>query len=430
MFSSDMFPLEPSLWHATAVDAPQTGPLTTSMTADVAIIGAGYAGMSTALHLAELGIKPVVLEAREIGFGGSGRSGGQMVPGLKYEPNELRARFPGERGERLVQFAGQTTKAVFDLMDRYKLQVPHARNGWIQPAHNTKGLALAQKRVQEWGAEGADVELLSGDRVAELTGTRSYVGGWLDKRGGALQPLSYVRELGRAAIQLGASIFTASPVVAINRVGNKWSLSTASGATVTADTVVVCANAYSTGLWPHLKESIIDANTYQVATEVLPTDIADSIFPQGHVASDTRNLLLYFRKDHTGRFIMGGRGPFRKPRGHEDWTHLQRAAVKMYPQLAGVKWQFYWCGRVAVTVDHLPHLHEPAPGLIIDIGCMGRGIGLQTSMGAALAQYVKTRDEAVLPLPLSRITPIPLYGLRRLYVSAVATWYRLKDAGV
>ena len=104
--------------------------------------------------------------------------------------------------------------------------------------------------------------------------------------------------------------------------------------------------------------------------------------------------------------------------------------LKLFPQVAGTPFEYRWCGRVAVTRDYLPHLHEPEPGLLVDIGCQGRGVGLQTSMGRAMAQYVATGDANALPVPLSPVVPFPLYGLRRLYVNAVVTWYRMTDGGV
>lgn len=428
MFPEERFPLDPALWFATATPPPETRALDTSMSADVVIIGAGYAGLSTALHLAEHGFKPVVVEAREIGFGGSGRNGGQLVPGLKWDPDDIIKQFGADDGSRLVEFAGNTASTVFSLIDRYGLDVPTARQGWIQPAHNEAGLRLARTRSEQWQKHGADVQWLSADATSRLLGSRSYLGGWLDRRGGALQPLSYARELARTALQQGARIYTDTPVSGISRASDGWRVATASGPVITASTVVVCTNAYSDGIWPGLKESVIDPNTYQTATEILPPHILDTIFPEGHVASDTRNLLLYFRKDHTGRFIMGGRGPFREPRSESDWNHLKRAAIRMYPQLSQVKWEFHWCGRVAVTRDFYPHLHEPAPGLLIDIGCQGRGVGLQTSMGKAIAQYIATGDRNALPLRTKPIKPIPLHRLRKLYVSAVVTWYRLNDA--
>src|SRR5215207_8291513 len=129
---AEPFPLEPALWAATAPPAAPTPPLEQSSSADVCVIGAGYAGLSTALHLAERGVSAVVLEAKEPGYGGSGRNGGQVIPGLKYDPDDLETMFGPERGPRLVQFAGSTADAVFDLIARHRMDVPHVRNGWIQ----------------------------------------------------------------------------------------------------------------------------------------------------------------------------------------------------------------------------------------------------------------------------------------------------------
>ena len=429
MFSADKFPLEPALWFDTATPEPITQALAESLSTDIVIIGAGYAGLSTALHLAELGHAPVVLDAKQIGFGVSGRNGGQLVPGLKWDPDALIKQFGPEDGQRVVDFAGSTTQTVFELIDRHGLNVPNARNGWIQPAHSAAGMALAESRCAQWLKHGADVRLLDRQETQELIGAANYHGGWLDRRGGAVQPLSYVRELARVAQERGVAIYTQTPVMYIDRRADGWEVTTNAGPAIKTRKLIVCANAYSDGLWPGLKQSIIDANTYQAATETLPADVQASIFPQGHVASDTRKLLLYFRKDHTGRFIMGGRGPFREPKSQDDWAHLKRATARMFPQLAKVKWDYHWCGRVAVTPDFYPHLHEPAPDLFIEIGCQGRGVGLQTAMGKAIANYVHTGDRDALPLPVSQIKPMPLYGLRKLYVSAVVTWYRMNDIG-
>src|SRR5262249_29536620 len=129
---AEPFPLEPALWSATAPQAPATPPLEESAQADVCVIGGGYAGLSTALHLAEHRVRTVVLEANEPGYGGSGRNGGQVIAGLKYDPDDLEAMFGGERGERLVAFAGNTADVVFALIARHQMNVPHTRNGWIQ----------------------------------------------------------------------------------------------------------------------------------------------------------------------------------------------------------------------------------------------------------------------------------------------------------
>ena len=427
---AEPFPLSPSLWAATAVPPVETPPLGELAAADVCVVGGGYAGLSTALHLAEGGTNVIVLEAYEPGFGGSGRNGGQVIPGLKYDPDELETMFGRETGGRLAAFAGRTADVVFGLIDRHAMDVPRVRAGWIQGAHTPESVELVRKRVEQWRKWGAPVAFLDRDETARHLGADKYLASWIDRRGGAIQPLSFARGLARAALKAGARIYGNSPVVSLAREGGKWVATTAQGARVTAERVVLCTNGYTGDLWPKLRQTIIAVNSFQVATEPLSDNVRRSILPFGQVSSDTRNLLLYFRLDHAGRLLMGGRGPFREPRGAGDWAHLERVAAKMFPQIGAARIAFRWAGRVAVTRDFLPHLHEPAPGLLIDIGCQGRGVGLQTAMGQAMARYVATGDQNALPLPLSPIRPLPLHALHRAYVSAVIAWYRLTDGGV
>ena len=427
---TEPFPLSPALWAATAAPAPPTPALEESTSADVCVVGGGYAGLSTALHLAERGIRAVVLEAREPGWGASGRNGGQVIPGLKFDPDEIVGMYGAERGQRLIEFAGATADVVFDLIEKHRMDVPWLRTGWIQGAHTAANVELVKSRAEQWSRLGAPVEFLDEPAVASLLGTDRYLGGWLDRRGGAIQPLSYARGLAKAAIAAGARIHGDTSATRVVRTGARWSIETARGSTVTADRVVICTNGYTGELWPQLRQTAIAINSYQVATEPLGDDLLRSVMPEGQVLSDTRKLLLYFRLDHTGRLIMGGRGPFREPKGERDWAHLVRVVAKMFPQLAGVPIAYRWCGRIAVTRDHLPHLHEPAPGLLIDMGCQGRGVGLQSALGKAMAEYIATSDANALPLPFTPIEPIPFHGLQRVYVGAVVTWYRLTDGGL
>jgi glycine/D-amino acid oxidase-like deaminating enzyme len=427
---ADPFPLGPSLWAATAPPPPVTAPLAEGATADVCIIGAGYAGLSAALHLAERGVRAVVLEAREIGFGGSGRNGGQVIPGIKEDPDEIEARYGPEAGRALVAFVGGTADRVFGLIGRHAMDVPHVRAGWIQGAHTTAMVETVRRRAGQWAARGADVVVLDRAAVAEHVGSPLYLGGWLDRRAGAVQPLAYARGLARAALAAGAMIHTDSPVTTIAREGSGFRVTARGGAAVTARQVVVATGGYPGGLVPGLRQSAVYPNSFLVATEKLSDNVRKSILPYGQVTSDTRKLLLYFRLDHEGRFLMGGRGPYREPRGAEDWAHLERIVTSLYPQLGGVGFTHRWCGRVSITRDFLPHVHEPEPGLIALIGCMGRGVGLQTAMGAAVAEAVATGNRAAIPFPITPITQLPLHALHELYVAAVVAWYRLTDAGV
>src|SRR5262249_18757365 len=188
---TEPFPLSPSLWAATATPAPPTPPLEESIAADVCIVGGGFAGLSTALHLAERGIRAVVLEPHEPGGGGSGRSGGQVIPGLKFDPDEIVGMYGAERGQRLIEFAGGTADVVFDLIEKHRMDVPRVRNGWIQGAHTAANVELVTSRAEQWSRLGAPVEVLDASAIASLLGTDKYRGGWLDRRGGAIHPLTY-----------------------------------------------------------------------------------------------------------------------------------------------------------------------------------------------------------------------------------------------
>src|SRR5262249_14061240 len=160
-------------------------------------VGAGFQGLSTALHAAELGLRVRVIEAREIGQGASGLNGGQVIPGLKYDPDWLLSHFGAKAGERLGYFAAGTADAGFDLIERHGLSVPCKRNGWIQAAHTRAAVDLQISRNRQWAALGADTALLDARQIVEMTGAAGYLGGWLDRRAGIIDPLSFVTELAR-----------------------------------------------------------------------------------------------------------------------------------------------------------------------------------------------------------------------------------------
>ncbi|AOK63895.1 FAD-dependent oxidoreductase [Burkholderia ubonensis] len=416
-----------SLWAATAAPAPATPALDAPAQCDVLVVGAGFTGLSTALHLAERGANVRVIDGVQPGWGASGRNGGQVIPGLKYDPDELVRRFGDAAGQRLVEIVGGAADTVFDLIGRYEIECDARRSGWIQPAPTAAMLDTVTRRARQWAARGASVEVLDGDEVARRLGTRAYVGGWIDRRAGSLQPLSYTRGLVRAAQSLGVAVHGGTQATALTRDGGRWRVATACGATVSAERVVIATNGYTDGLWPGLRQSVVAANSFIAATRPLAPDVGRGILAGGEVASDSRRLLLYFRRDTAGRLLIGGRGPFAEPRAASDWRHLERAATLLYPQLKGVEFEYRWAGRVAITADFLPHVHEPAPGVTIALGYNGRGIAMATTLGKHLAAHLA--GDACMPLPLG-VTPIraiPFHGLQRFYIAAGVAWYGLLD---
>jgi len=413
------------VWEETAAAGDSFPPLTGRVTADVVVVGGGYTGLSAALHLAENGVNVVLIEAREPGWGASGRNGGQVIPGLKYDPPEMISKFGDDLGGRMAEFAGGAPGLVFDLIDRLGIDCDARRCGWIQPAHSSMLEDTLRRRAESWAARGADVEILDRARVGELLGTDAYMSGWLDRRGGSINPLGYARGLARAALAAGVTIHGSSPAQAIVRENGKFQVKCEHGH-VEADQVVIATNGYTDNLYPTLKRTIIATHSFQVATDPLPEEIRRTILPQGHVSSDSRRVLLYFRFDPAGRFLMGGVGAAGEPDRHKQFAHLVRAARQIFPQLT-VPFSYHWYGKVALTRDFMPHLHELAPGLHSGLGYNGRGVAMGTAFGQLLARRVSGEPASALPFPTSDLRPIPFHFLRNIYVGAVRSYYRLRD---
>lgn len=418
--------LSTAIWAATAIPAPPTPPLAGNARTDVAIVGGGYTGLSAALHLAERGTKAVVLEAKEPGWGASGRNFGQVIAGLKLDPDAMDSHFGREIGAVVRNLSGGAPDYLFDIVRRYAIDCDANQSGWIQPAHARIGLAQVESRAAQWSRHGIKVVLLDRARTAELIGTEGYLGAWLDPRGGGVQPLSLARGLARAAIGLGVAVHGDTRVVRIVRQGTDWLLTAANGATVAAANVIIATNAYSDDLWPGLRRSIVPVRPFLVASAPLGENARRNIFPHGHVGSDTKRMLSYFRVERTGRLLMGGRGSVGHGRGTAIYERLREDARRILPWLGDVKWEYAWSGWIAFTKDHVPHLHELAPGVHAGLGYQGRGIAMALVMGRELARRA-TERKVEDGWPIVGLKPLALHALRKPVLQGIRAYWRLRD---
>jgi glycine/D-amino acid oxidase-like deaminating enzyme len=415
----------PSLWSATANTVmPHPTYEGGERDVDVVVIGGGFSGLSTALHLAQAGVRTVVLEAHQPGWGASGRNGGQVIPGLKYDPDELSERYGPEQGQALIEMVGGAADTVFDLISQYDIDCAPQRTGWIQPAHSASALEVIHRRAAQWENRGAPIEILDRTQAHARLGTPNYAGAWVDKRAGSLHPLRYVQGLARAAQSHGVHIYGNTPAVALQADGDGWRITTHSGASIHAQKVVLGTGAYTDDLWPRLHRTVLPVYSFVLATPPLG-DEAAHILPGQEVASDSKRLLLYFRRDSAGRFILGGRGPIRGPRAPKDWEHLMRSVALLYPSLQKAPIEYRWAGAVDVTIDSLPHLHELAPGVYSLMGYNGRGVAMATQLGKYLAAHIHGAKD--IPLPFTPPAPAPMHRLRRLYLGLGVAYYGLLD---
>ncbi len=369
-----------------------------------------------------------VLEAETVGFGGSGRNGGQVIPGLKHDPAELVDMFGEARGLALAHFAGEAPGRTFGLIERLGLSCAAQRSGWLQPAVDPATLAAVSRRAKAWAdIAGVDVGILDQGQIQAATGSDFYVGGWLDPRGGQLQPLSYARELARVTLSQGVTIHENSPASHLRRENGLWHVSV-NGHTVRAPVVIVCTNGYTGGLVKGLEQALIPASSIICSTAPLSPPLRARIMPSGLPMSDARRLLNYMRYDAEGRFMIGARGSFGLHEPDRYFRWLRAAAERIFPLLKEARWEDSWGGRFALTADHLPHIHNPEPGLFMAVGCNGRGVAMMSQIGRLLADLAtQATPLAGSPIPVTPVAPLPFHAFRRPALEAVTLWYRARD---
>jgi glycine/D-amino acid oxidase-like deaminating enzyme len=262
--------------------------------------------------------------------------------------------------------------------------------------------------------------------MERLLGTPGYIGGIIDRRGGNLHPLNYALGLAEAAERAGARLHDDSRVVNLSATPDSVWVTTPRGQ-VTARRALICTNAYTGDLAAPLGRTVVPVTSVQVATAPLSDNIAASILPQGHAPSDTRRLLLYFRKDTRGRFIIGGRGAPGDGGMRARQAALRADAVRLYPQLRDAEWGHAWGGSVALTRDHLPGLHRLAPNVMAGLGYNGRGVAMATVMGTLLARWASGAPDEDLGFPVTPARPIPFHRFRNPGLGAAVAAFRMLD---
>ena len=417
--------MPPSLWAATAPPGPQLQRLTGSLSTDVAVIGAGYTGLSTALHLASAGIECVVIDRHEPGWGASGRNGGQVLPGLRLQRAELRRIFGRQVGDRTYETVETAADFLYGLVERHGIDCDLVKGGSIRLAHTERGMALLRENHAALSREGVASRLLDAEAVSREVGTRAYVGGRLDPRSGTLHPLKYARGLASAAIGLGATLYRDSPATALRRDGERWRVTTAEGE-ILASRVVIATNGYTDALWPGLEQTMLPLNSFQIATAPLTETQRAVILPGGACFSDTRRLILYAQRTRDHRLVLGGRASFTLADRAADYEVLRRVLTGLFPQLGDTPIEYRWVGRVALTRDYLPHLHAPAPGLLLAVGFNGKGVAMTTLMGKIIADHI--RSPAGPPAyPVTAIKPYPFHAFRQPVLHVAMYYQTLMD---
>ncbi|WP_211595269.1 NAD(P)/FAD-dependent oxidoreductase [Paracoccus litorisediminis] len=420
-----------SLWRDTVQPAPPSQPLTGTCQADVAIVGGGYTGLSTARALAARGVDVVVLEANRLGWGASGRNGGVVSGKFRLGFAEMARRWDIDTARRMHDIGIEAIENVGVLLEEFGIDADYRPSGSLRCAHRPEALEALRAECG-WLRDtlGDDaVSILAAGQMAEETGSRDFCGGMLNRHGGVIHPLKFHRGLAQGLRERGIRIHDESPVTRIERRAEGGVHLHLPGGRVQARQVVLATNAYSslTLASASVERRVVPFRSAMIATQPLTGTAGEALLAHGRSYTETRRMMRWFRKSGD-RLLYGGRGAFGKSDSPAAFAALERAMLKQFPQLEGIRVTHRWSGLVAMTMDSLPHLGRLDDRMVYAMGYNGTGVALASYIGEHVADQVlgRTPDAGLLgqlPLPT-----VPLYPIREIGVRLVAGWYQFLDA--
>jgi glycine/D-amino acid oxidase-like deaminating enzyme len=428
-------PFETSLWYVTAAPAPETVPLEGRIRADVCIVGGGYTGLTTALELARDGVRVVLLERREVGFGGSGRNAGHCTPTFThYSLAELHRMLGEPWAERLIVRQTRANDRVADMIQRYAIDCEWQQNGYVQGALHGHAIGGIEEKVRSYNAVGATTRLLDRDETEEITGSPRFHAGWYHSEAGHLNPLGYARGLARAVLQEGGSIHTGSAVISCKPEAGAWAVATDRG-TVVADKVIFATGAYTVGGWPGLDRTFRIHRVFVAATQPLSDEERHAVLPRNTTIHDGRGDIFVYKYNAEGRIVasmfpMGRRG--------RDMAYTHRLMSDrlrwLHPQIRReMRWDYFWFGELDMQYRTVPRLYGLAPGVAALTGLSGRGVPTGSMLGGVLSEWAKGVPDKDLSLRVEPLAKAPFYMSfappMTLRYYRVADWIRTKLAG-
>lgn len=414
-----------SYYAATVNDVTQCASLRGEQTADVCVIGAGFTGISTALHLVERGYNVHVVEGNRVGWGASGRNGGQIIGGISGE-NNIAKHFGRDVEEVFGELRWVGHDIIRERVRTYKIQCD-LKFGYLDVAikgRHLRDIEADYERLQK-SEFPYEVRILSRDETCETIGTDAYIGALLNMRNGHLHPLNLCIGEARAAQSLGATIYEHSPVISIDH-GNKPRVITEQGS-VTADAVVIAGNAYHT-LERKLRGIMFPVNSFIIATEPLSGEIVAAINPHDFAVCDPNFVLEYFRLSADKRLLFGGRCNYfgDDPRVIEQ--NLRPKLSRIYPQLANIGIDYAWGGTIGVPINRVPLLGRISPNVFYCQGYSGHGVNVTHLAGRIMADAVAGTVEQFDLFANVRPFVVPgAHWLQKPLVALGMMYYQIKD---
>ena len=416
-------------WYWTSQpEPPVQAVLQGDASCDVGVVGAGLAGVSAALHLAERGYRVRVLETHRIGWGASGRSGAQALPGVAAGQDRLSALVGAADARRIWDLSVEALALLRSLIARHRIACDLS-DGQIHVALKPR----QQRELEDWTRQLRDdygypsVRFLDRDAVRARVASERYVAGMLDTNAAHLQPLKYLRGLAAAASRAGAVIHERSRVLRLERRDGALQLVTPAG-TLRCKQVVLAGNAWLGQTEPRLARRIMPVSTYIVATEPLGEARAISLLPGNHAVTDLNWVLDYFRRSSDHRLLFGGRVSYSGLDRFDSAEATRRRMLRVFPQLSGVRITHSWGGYVDITMNRAPDFGRLGPDVYYLQGFSGHGMALSGLAGALVAEAIAGTNERF--DVFARIPHHEFPGgtlLRRPLLTLAMLWYRIRD---
>ena len=415
----------PSYYAATAADFPRQPPLRGDQGADVCIVGGGYTGLSAALHLAQAGLRVVLVEAHRVGFGASGRNGGQVGSGQRQEQDWLEATVGKDDAHRLWDLAQDAKTLVKELIDQHQMPVKfypgiaHACRTESEVRHSH---AYAEKLARDYGYD--QVTPLTRSEMQALVPSPVYKGGDLDRGAGHLHPLNFAIGLAQAAHRAGATLHEGSEVTQITH-GPKVVVKTAQGQ-VSCDHLILACNGYLGGLEPKVAAKVMPINNFIVATAPLGAEVT-RVLRDPIAVADTKFVVNYWRLSEDNRLLFGG-GESYGYRFPDVIKTVTKPMLEVYPHLKGTRIDFAWGGTLAITMNRMPCFARIAPNVLSASGYSGHGVAMATLAGKLMALAVQGQAQG---FDLMARLPQPSFPggarLRWPLLVLAMTWFSLRD---
>ena len=419
-----------SYYAASSLPQPDHPALTGEVTADVCVVGGGFSGLNTALELAERGFSVVLLEARRIAWGASGRNGGQLIRGVGHGLDQF-ASIIGTDGVRQMKLMGlEAVEIVRERVERFQIACDLTW-GYCDLANKPRDLQGLAEDAEELRSLGYrhEVRLLQANEMDSVIGSGRYVGGMIDMGSGHLHPLNLAIGEAAAAAQQGVKLFEQSPVTRIDY-GPEVQVHTAQG-TVRANTLVLACNAYLNGLNPHLSGKVLPAGSYIIATEPLSQAQATQLLPRNMAVCDQRVTVDYFRLSSDRRLLFGGACHYSGRDPKDIGAYMRPKMLQVFPQLADVKIDYQWGGMIGIGANRLPQIGRLSdqPNVYYAQAYAGHGLNATHLAGKLLAEAISGQQQGRFDL-FAQVPHMTFPGGKHLRSPLLALgmlWHRLKE---